>query len=110
MTGEITIQGRVLPVGGIKEKLLAGVARGLKHAIIPYQNKKDLEEIPQELRKKIKVHTVRHYDEVINLAFVNDDANSTKSVSKEKNKETSSPNKKATKGALKDRQTQDVAH
>ncbi|MDE5831549.1 MAG: endopeptidase La [Desulfovibrio sp.] len=77
MTGEITLQGRVLPVGGIKEKLLAGVARGLKHAIIPYQNKKDLEEIPKELRKKIRVHPVRHYDEVLSLAFVDGGAKGT---------------------------------
>lgn len=56
MTGEITLQGRVLPVGGIKEKILAGVARGLKHVIIPSQNVKDLEEVPKELLKKIKVH------------------------------------------------------
>lgn len=69
MTGEITLQGRVLPVGGIKEKILAGVARELKHVIIPYQNIKDLEEIPQELREKIEIHPVRHYDEVYPLVF-----------------------------------------
>lgn len=69
MTGEITLQGRVLPVGGIKEKILAGVSRGLKHVIIPYQNKKDLEEIPADLLAKIRVHPVRHYDEVAPLVF-----------------------------------------
>lgn len=69
MTGEITLQGRVLPVGGIKEKILAGVARGLKHVIIPYQNVKDLEEIPKELLRRIKVHPVRRYDEILALAF-----------------------------------------
>lgn len=69
MTGEITLQGRVLPVGGIKEKILAGVGRDLKHVIIPYQNIKDLEEIPQDLREKIEIHPVRHYDEVFPLAF-----------------------------------------
>lgn len=71
MTGEITLRGRVLPVGGIKEKILAGVARGLKHVVIPFQNTKDLEEIPMELRKKISIHPVRHYDEVVPLVFVN---------------------------------------
>lgn len=69
MTGEITLQGRVLPVGGIKEKILAGVARGLHHVIIPYQNVKDLEDIPKDLVKKIQVHPVRHYDEVRPLVF-----------------------------------------
>ena len=69
MTGEITLQGRVLPVGGIKEKILAGVARGLKHVIIPHQNVKDLEEVPKDLLKRIAVHPVRHYDEVLQLAF-----------------------------------------
>lgn len=72
MTGEITLQGRVLPVGGIKEKILAGVARGLNHVIIPYQNVKDLEDIPKDLVKKIHVHPVRHYDEVRPLVFGTD--------------------------------------
>lgn len=69
MTGEITLRGRVLPVGGIKEKLLAGVARGLKHAVIPSQNKKDIEEVPAELRKKIKIHTVSYIDELLPLVL-----------------------------------------
>lgn len=69
MTGEITLQGRVLPVGGIKEKILAGVARGLKHVIIPFQNVKDLEEIPKDLRGQIEIHPVRHYDEARQLVF-----------------------------------------
>lgn len=69
MTGEITLQGRVLPVGGIKEKILAGVARGLTDVIIPRQNEKDLEDIPEELRKKINIHPVRHFDEVLPLVF-----------------------------------------
>ena len=69
MTGEITLQGRVLPVGGIKEKILAGVARGLAHVIIPQQNVKDLEDVPVDLLKRITVHPVRVYDEVRELAF-----------------------------------------
>lgn len=73
MTGEITLQGRVLPVGGIKEKILAGVGRGLRHVIIPYQNIKDLEEIPEDLRSKIEIHPVKHYDEVRPLVFVTND-------------------------------------
>lgn len=73
MTGEITLQGRVLPVGGIKEKILAGVARDLKHVIIPKQNMKDLEDIPADLLKKIHVHPVSHIDEVLPLALVDED-------------------------------------
>lgn len=69
MTGEITLQGRVLPVGGIKEKILAGVARGLKHVIIPQQNVKDLEDVPRDLLKRITVHPVHHYDELPPLVF-----------------------------------------
>ena len=69
MTGEITLQGRVLPVGGIKEKILAGVAYGLRHVIIPWQNSRDLEEVPKDLLRKITVHPVRHYDEVLPIVF-----------------------------------------
>ena len=69
MTGEITQRGRVLPVGGIKEKVLAGVARGIGHVILPAKNQKDLEEIPQELRRKIIVHTVDSIDDVLPLVF-----------------------------------------
>ncbi|SIN69735.1 endopeptidase La [Halodesulfovibrio marinisediminis] len=69
MTGEITLRGRVLPVGGIKEKILAGVARGLQHVCIPKQNEKDLEDVPADLLKKIEVHTASHIKDIIPLAF-----------------------------------------
>lgn len=69
MTGEITLRGRVLPVGGIKEKILAGVARGLHQVCIPKQNEKDLEDVPADLLKKITVHTASHVQDVIPLAF-----------------------------------------
>jgi ATP-dependent Lon protease len=69
MTGEVTLRGRILPVGGIKEKILAAVARGLDHVIIPSQNEKDLEEVPKELLRRIHVHPVQHMDEVLRLAF-----------------------------------------
>jgi ATP-dependent Lon protease len=68
MTGEISLRGRVLPVGGIKEKILAAVSRRMKKVIIPAQNKKDLEEIPAELRRKIKIVTVERVEEVWPLA------------------------------------------
>ena len=69
MTGEITLRGRVLPVGGIKEKILGAVARGLKRAVIPTQNVKDLEEIPAELRRRIEIHTVSTIGELLPLVM-----------------------------------------
>ncbi|MDL2279625.1 endopeptidase La [Desulfovibrio sp. OttesenSCG-928-G11] len=69
MTGEITLRGRVLPVGGIKEKILAAVAREIADVIIPGQNKKDLEDIPADLLARINVHPVESLDEVLALAF-----------------------------------------
>jgi ATP-dependent Lon protease len=68
MTGEITLRGRVLPVGGVKEKILAAVTRGLKRVIIPLQNTKDLEDIPRELRRTIDIKPVERIDEVWPLA------------------------------------------
>ncbi|MGE4195047.1 MAG: endopeptidase La [Pseudodesulfovibrio sp.] len=68
MTGEISLRGRVLPVGGIKEKILAAVSRGMKKVLIPAQNKKDLAEIPDELRKRITIKTVEKVDEIWPLA------------------------------------------
>ena len=69
MTGEITLRGRILPVGGIKEKILAGVARGFSDVIIPRQNIKDLEEIPKDLLEKIAVHPVDLLVDVFKLTF-----------------------------------------
>ena len=69
MTGEITLRDRVLPVGGIKEKILAGVARGIANVIIPSQNAKDIDEIPLELRRKIAIHTVSNIDEALPLTL-----------------------------------------
>ena len=69
MTGEIDIKGRVLPVGGIKEKLLGAMARGLKKAIIPWQNEKDLVDIPADLREKLKIIPVRYYSQIYEIAF-----------------------------------------
>ncbi|MGL4721706.1 MAG: endopeptidase La [Desulfovibrionaceae bacterium] len=69
MTGEITLRGRILPVGGIKEKILAGVAKKIKNVLIPFQNKKDLEDIPQDLLRKIHVFPVAHIDDALPLLF-----------------------------------------
>jgi ATP-dependent Lon protease len=64
MTGEITLRGRVMPVGGIKEKILAAVSRGVKKVLIPARNAHDLDEIPKDLRKRITVRTVETIDEI----------------------------------------------
>ncbi|MFO8032306.1 MAG: endopeptidase La [Desulfohalobiaceae bacterium] len=64
MTGEITLRGRVLPVGGIKEKILAAQAAGIKKVILPAENYKDFKEIPSDLRKKLQLETVEHIDQI----------------------------------------------
>lgn len=69
MTGELTLTGRVLPVGGIKEKCIAALAHGISKIILPLANKKDVEEIPENLRKQIQFLFVEHLDEVLTLAF-----------------------------------------
>ncbi|NOQ46966.1 MAG: endopeptidase La [Desulfobulbaceae bacterium] len=69
MTGEVTLRGRVLPIGGLKEKALAALRAGITHVLIPDENEKDLVEIPEELRKKITFHPVKHMDEVLKLAL-----------------------------------------
>ena len=69
MTGEITLRGKVLPIGGLKEKILAAVRSEMKIVIIPFQNKKDLEDIPAEILKKVKIVPVQMIDEVLKLAL-----------------------------------------
>jgi ATP-dependent Lon protease len=70
MTGEITLRGRVLPIGGLKEKLLAALRAGITTAFIPKENEKDLAEIPDNVKKGIKIIAVSHVDEVISQALV----------------------------------------
>jgi ATP-dependent Lon protease len=70
MTGEITLSGRVLPVGGIKEKVLAAKRAGVKSVILPRRNEKNLlEDVPQAVRKSMTFHLVDTISEVIGLAF-----------------------------------------
>ncbi|QER41697.1 endopeptidase La [Thermodesulfobacterium sp. TA1] len=71
MTGEVTLRGKVLPVGGIKEKSLAALRKGIKNVLIPTKNLKDLEDIPKELREKINFIPVSCLDEVIKLVIKN---------------------------------------
>jgi ATP-dependent Lon protease len=70
MTGEITLRGRVLPIGGLKEKLLAALRAGIKTVFIPKENEKDLAEIPDTVKKHLKLVPVAHVDEVIGQALV----------------------------------------
>lgn len=69
MTGEVTLRGRVLPIGGLKEKALAANRAGLTQVIIPFQNEKDLVEIPPEIRKTMTFYPVKDMDEVVVIAF-----------------------------------------
>ena len=69
MTGEITLRGEVLPVGGIKEKLLAAHRGGIKSVIIPSENVKDLKEIPDNIKKDLDIKPVRWIDEVFAYAL-----------------------------------------
>ena len=72
MTGEITLRGRVLPIGGLKEKALGALRAGIRTIIIPEKNKRDLAEIPSHVRRKIKFVCVKHMDEVLPIAFKTD--------------------------------------
>ena len=69
MTGEITLRGRVLPIGGVKEKLLAAHRGGIKTVILPLENEKDLAEVPAKIKNSLSFHFVQHMDEVMALAI-----------------------------------------
>ncbi|MEO5938715.1 MAG: endopeptidase La [Sphingomonas sp.] len=69
MTGEVTLRGRVLPIGGLKEKLLAALRGGIETVLIPKENEKDLAEIPANIREGLKIIAVEHVDEVLALAL-----------------------------------------
>ena len=70
MTGEVTLRGRVLPIGGLKEKLLAALRGGITTVLIPHENEKDLADIPANIREGLKIVPVRHVDEVLALALI----------------------------------------
>jgi ATP-dependent Lon protease len=69
MTGEITLRGRILPIGGLKEKLLAARRGLIKRVISPRENEKDLKEVPRRILKGMNVFPVEHMDEVLKIAF-----------------------------------------
>ena len=69
MTGEITLRGRVLPIGGLKEKLLAALRGGIKRVIIPEENAKDLAEIPDNVKNALEIIPVARMDEALGIAL-----------------------------------------
>ena len=76
MTGEITLRGMILPIGGLKEKVLAAHRGGIKKVLIPEENKKDIEEIPSVILKTVELVLVSHMDEVLKKALVLEDPES----------------------------------
>ncbi len=74
MTGEITLRGRILPVGGVKEKMLAAHRAGIKYMLMPEENRRDLSDIPQNVKRKVEVVMVEHMDEVLEMALVKPEA------------------------------------
>ncbi len=70
MTGEITLRGKVLPIGGLKEKLLAAHRAGIREAILPADNKRDLADLPDLIKNEMKLNWVEQMDEVLEIALV----------------------------------------
>jgi ATP-dependent Lon protease len=70
MTGEITLRGRVLPIGGLKEKLIAAHRGGVKRVIIPKENEKDLKDVPKSISSQMDIAFVEHMDEVLSHALI----------------------------------------
>src|SRR5262249_5833777 len=76
MTGEVTLRGNVLPIGGLKEKVLAAHRGGIKQVLIPAENEKDITEIPPSILKSITIELVQHMDQVLRKALVLEDPES----------------------------------
>ncbi len=93
MTGEITLTGKVLPIGGLKEKSLAAMRMGIKNIVIPWKNKKDLVDIPENYRKELNFIPVKTFDEVLKLALIGWKPGIVKSVKKGRKKKKESGNK-----------------
>ena len=86
MTGEITLRGEVLPIGGLKEKLLAAHRGGITTVLIPHENEKDLEEIPKNIKDKLTIVPVRWIDEVLEYSLQNLPVPKPKKISEEDKK------------------------
>ena len=76
MTGEITLRGRVLPIGGLKEKIIAAHRGGIKKILIPKENEKDLKDVPKTISKQLEIVSVEHMDEVLAHALILDESDS----------------------------------
>ena len=72
MTGEITLRGRVLPIGGLKEKVLGALRAGMTTIVLPKENEADLDDVPAEAKQKLIFHTVETLEDVLKLALVDD--------------------------------------
>jgi ATP-dependent Lon protease len=72
MTGEVTLRGRVLPIGGVREKVLAAHRAGLKTVILPEKNLKDLVDLPKTAKAELKIIPVKHMDDVLDIALSKD--------------------------------------
>jgi ATP-dependent Lon protease len=70
MTGEVTLRGRVLPIGGLREKAVAAHRNGIRHVLVPMENLRELDDIPEDVRSAVKFHAVRSMDEVLGFALV----------------------------------------
>ena len=90
MTGELTLTGKVLPIGGLKEKCLAAYREGILKIILPKENEKDIPEIPDKIKKKMKFYTVTNNDEAMNYA-IEKKSNTRKKLPKKKKQQGSSP-------------------
>lgn len=96
MTGEITLRGRVLPIGGVREKVLASHRAGLKKVILPELNEKDLEDVPKAVLKEMELVTVKHMDQVLPVAL-HDPRPGTRTSRRKTQKKTASENSDAVK-------------
>ena len=70
MTGEVTLRGKVLPIGGVKEKLMAAYRMGIENILLPEENSKDLEQIPTDIRDRLNVKTIRNVDQAIDYVLM----------------------------------------
>jgi ATP-dependent Lon protease len=100
MTGELTLTGRVLPIGGVKEKVLGAVRAGIREIILPIDNEADLDDLPEEVREKIVFHLAESLDDVIGVALTDGDGGTKKKRAGSKKVpagSTKSPAKKASR-------------
>jgi ATP-dependent Lon protease len=90
MTGELTLTGRVLPIGGLKEKILGAVRAGIDEIILPMDNEADLDDLKEEVRKSLTIHLVEDLDQVIKIALRGEKRKVKKARGKSRSKETPS--------------------